>query len=373
MEQQTRPEKAASPLQYQAQAREICPQISQSQQMLYKRYACSCPIWVLPKIQNGELLSPLHVYAISTIFWHEGRWPRRTTTIPHPTERSQSRRGSATINGTSNSLDTYPRHEINIMLCWTSRTDSHGRRSRARRQEHLADLERRLADCHNACREADLQRGTLKELQIENARLRELLALAGVSSTFIDTYISQGSEHNDPSLRQLKPKLALENGHPTLRSADACLQAAKCSQTCRQSTSSHSTDLERNLDSKASVLNGILPSLPDNRWLTQSAVYRPGISNPRQGAILPPKVLGNSFCCDSFHVPPNGPLLQATEDTILCSVAKELIEQYCLNVDQMEIIKARLATGFCKPAVPGQGCRVSNQLFFEVLNDISSK
>ena len=33
---------------------------------------------------------------------------------PHPTERSQSRRGSATTNGTSNSLDTYPRYENNI-------------------------------------------------------------------------------------------------------------------------------------------------------------------------------------------------------------------------------------------------------------------
>jgi hypothetical protein len=237
----------------------------------------------------------------------------------------------------------------------------------------LAELERRLADCHDVCREAELQRGALKELQIENARLRELLALAGVNTTFIDTYLNQGSEHNDPSLRQLKPKLALDNGHTTLRSSDDCLQAGKCSQTCRQSTPSHSTNLERNHDSKASVLNGTLHLLQDNRWLTQSAVYRPGIGNPPRGVMLPPKTSGISFHCDSFYVPPNGPLLEATEDTILCSVAKDLIEQYCLNADQMEAIKARLATGFCKPAMPGQGCRVSNQLLFEVLNNISSK
>jgi hypothetical protein len=35
-------------------------------------------------------------------------------------------------------------------------------------------------------------------------------------------------------------------------------------------------------------------------------------------------------------------------------------------------MKARLATGFAMPEVPGQSCRVDCQFLFQVLNEISS-
>src|ERR1700744_4814614 len=67
------------------------------------------------------------------------------------------------------------------------------RRSRARRQEYLADLERRLKECHVACREAELQRTAFADLQVENARLRDLLHYAGINSDFVDGFPRQNT------------------------------------------------------------------------------------------------------------------------------------------------------------------------------------
>lgn len=79
------------------------------------------------------------------------------------------------------------------------------------------------------------------------------------------------------------------------------------------------------------------------------------------------------FRCDTFECVPAGPLLENNDNTILCSVAKEILEHYNVDPLDMEVIKARLATGFAQPAMPGQGCRVDNRLLFQILNDISSR
>src|ERR1700761_3593159 len=62
------------------------------------------------------------------------------------------------------------------------------RRSRARRQEYLADLERRLNECHVHCPDAYLQRSAFPDLQAENARLRDLLSYAGISPDVVEGF-----------------------------------------------------------------------------------------------------------------------------------------------------------------------------------------
>ncbi len=90
------------------------------------------------------------------------------------------------------------------------------RRSRARRQEYLAELEQRLEQCRVTCREADLLRQSFHELQAENAHLRGLLSTAGVSPDLVESSLRQRSQQssntdqnasNTTNLRQLKPKL----------------------------------------------------------------------------------------------------------------------------------------------------------------------
>jgi hypothetical protein len=90
------------------------------------------------------------------------------------------------------------------------------RRSRARRQEHLQDLERRLSECRVTCREADLRLNAFKELQIENARLRQLLQILGVNENLVNSFVHQDAaaaaaaataSSSGSALRPLKPKI----------------------------------------------------------------------------------------------------------------------------------------------------------------------
>jgi hypothetical protein len=91
------------------------------------------------------------------------------------------------------------------------------RRSRARRQEHLADLERRLASCHNTVREAEMQRAAFRDAQIENARLRSLLKVAGVDENLVQSYINQGisqAQNADPNHRTIRPRIPVHQDSP---------------------------------------------------------------------------------------------------------------------------------------------------------------
>lgn len=87
------------------------------------------------------------------------------------------------------------------------------RRSRARRQEYIADLERRLQESHSLCREAELHRAELVEAQQANDCLRTLLSVTGVSKELVNSFLRQQSakEHvgsdGPNTMRQLRPKL----------------------------------------------------------------------------------------------------------------------------------------------------------------------
>ena len=89
------------------------------------------------------------------------------------------------------------------------------RRSRARRQDYVIELEKRLRECHTLCRDADIQKSAYLDLQRETACLRTLLGLLGVSPKLIDSFIHQNTASNKqradsgPEMRQLKPKLPL--------------------------------------------------------------------------------------------------------------------------------------------------------------------
>ena len=80
-----------------------------------------------------------------------------------------------------------------------------------------------------------------------------------------------------------------------------------------------------------------------------------------------------SFCCPVFGVKAEGHLQTSTGNTVLCSLAKRMIEQYNIDGHDLEEVKRRLAAGFAPPANPGECCRVNNQLLFDVLNDVSSR
>lgn len=264
------------------------------------------------------------------------------------------------------------------------------RRSRARRQEYLADLEKRLSECQITCRDADIQRAAFIELQIENTRLRELLSLAGVNDQFVEHYVSQAvaqasqfPQEANPTLRQLKPKIATMDATRMLSSASASSSSTTIQQpnvasgpsrrhshTVMSSTSGTSVTDRNIAPTPTSSYNPISPFIPPLTdisspttfdWLYQQSPL-PQAQNP-----------SDPFICEVFGIAAPGPLRAADDNTVLCSVAKQMMDQYHIPPLELEQVKAKLSQGFCQPSYPGSGCSVDNQILFQVLNELSAK
>ena len=265
------------------------------------------------------------------------------------------------------------------------------RRSRARRQEHLQDLERRLSECHITCREAELRLTAFKELQIENGRLRQLLEILGVNENLVNTFVHQDTaatpgSSNTPALRQLKPKITLTPNlakpSPALKNAVtandnltslAGLSPASTS-TSSLPTSFYST-WSSNLDASGCYPRRDTPGTSPSNFPVPEHVRNPSfLPQFNEGTMYAGGVCSDdSFRCMVFGNKATGPLQASHENTVLCSLAKEMIDQYNINGEDFEQIKNRLAAGFAPPARPGESCRVNNQLLFEILNDISGR
>lgn len=59
-------------------------------------------------------------------------------------------------------------------------------------------------------------------------------------------------------------------------------------------------------------------------------------------------------------------------NTTLCAIADELISQFNTRGVDMEEIRRKLWDGFRKGLTTGEGCRVQNQILFQVLDEISN-
>ena len=250
------------------------------------------------------------------------------------------------------------------------------RRSRARRQEYLADLERRLNECHVTCREAELARAAFADLQAENARLRSLLSSAGINP---DPAGIQAQHHNPQqsvdnagatSLRQIKPRFRIPEA-PSSPPAPGC-QAP--SPSCRPPASVPSENFQVFQDQfnnqLVAVTTALEPTVASTAPVAPNAWYAWHYPSDRDTANASH---GSIFICDTFHVPPNGFLLADDGNTIQCSVAKDMIDQYNPTPEEMQEIVSRLATAFTQPAYPGGNCRVSNHVLFQILSEISAR
>ncbi|KAK5088723.1 hypothetical protein LTR05_002944 [Lithohypha guttulata] len=251
------------------------------------------------------------------------------------------------------------------------------RRSRARRQEYLADLERRLSECQLTCREADIQRAAFIELQIENTRLRELLALAGINE-------------------QLKPKIVTVDASRTLSSSS--MQATPRPRGTQNNPSHTSQSVVRTTpDGTTPPTPGVIYphsspyTAPQHTSHNFDWLYQQGRTTPQPGPQprfqqqqqqqqQPPPIHSHPYqpptdvlMCDAFGVAAHGPVRVADENSVLCSVAKQMIEQYNISPAEMKQVKLKLSQGFCRSAYPGSGCAVDNQVLFQVLNELSSR
>lgn len=95
-------------------------------------------------------------------------------------------------------------------------------------------------------------------------------------------------------------------------------------------------------------------------------------SSSQQPQLQPPS-LEETHTCESFGFTTTGHFCVADENSVLCSMAKQMIDQYPISPTEMVNVRDKLAQGFCKPAFPGAGCAIDNQTLFRVLDDLNTK
>lgn len=270
------------------------------------------------------------------------------------------------------------------------------RRSRARRQEYLADLERRLSDCHITCREADLQRDVFSQLQQENARLRELLVYAGISPDLVESYVTRdaalATQDPNQSLRQIKPKVsfAASNIDTNTAAISSCGPRGCDSRKPSSANPATAAQVTPLFDPTTTTIGLNDPTYSSLSRTTSISTSVPQYSPSAQNFALtdlqsntfdwlfdqqPGDNQNDSIFPDTFGLNTYNSNLPGSQNTILYSVAKDLINQFEVTPHEMENIKARLQVHFSRPSGTnsGQDEVVNQQILFHILNELSTK
>ena len=211
-------------------------------------------------------------------------------------------------------------------------------------------MEQKLSICKEEANRRDVEhRIAVQKLGAENRKLRHLLSSMGLPPSTVNEYLEMDSDLG------VTQKVAI----PALR---------------RQETKCQSSGLERDgfrplpsPESRTSVNSTTHPDEP------HQANYDHGSGNdckPLKSGN--PHGFSQSPICgcppsDADPWPSNDDVLNTT----LCAIAEELIQQYNTRGLGMEEIRKKLWIGFSK-GLKDDGCRVQNQVLFEVLDEISN-
>ncbi|KAJ5746389.1 hypothetical protein N7520_011571 [Penicillium odoratum] len=213
-----------------------------------------------------------------------------------------------------------------------ARVRENQRNSRARKQEYIRDLEQRLAGYKEQTQKKDIEhRLAIQKVESENRNLRTLLGSLGVSADLIQQYVSLAGQGT-----VMHHKVAIP---PTPCPKKELASMPSCSEVDARASSPPST-------------SEILPSKDQS------------LSQPEQSTP--------SLCCPAGQTALDR--WSSEEDvlnTTLCAIAEDLIVQYNTRGTDIEELRQRLWSGFTKGR-PGDGCRVQNNILFQVLDEISN-
>ncbi|KAL1850864.1 hypothetical protein Plec18170_006701 [Paecilomyces lecythidis] len=290
------------------------------------------------------------------------------------------------------------------------------RKSRARRQEYIQELEQKLSTCQKQAHQQDINnRISIQKLEVENTKLRQLLSRLGVAPASVDEYLR--GEDNPivtqkvaiPALR--RPELNIQTA--PVNNKSACKTPCGPTSQCRPSLQETITEAAKSLQSLANGMAATetnkkpacqrgpcLPPQPPAQQSVQQEQPQKGKSSceqtrheqfqPKQlqaeqpqatPATQSPAVDNSCECVPAVEelcgcAPSEGiPESWSKEDTLLnttlCTVAGELISQYNTRGVDIAEIRKKLWGGFRKGMSAEEGCRVQNQVLFDILNEIS--
>lgn len=178
---------------------------------------------------------------------------------------------------------------------------------------------------------------SIQRLEAENKRLRDLHYLSGVPPEALDAYVWSV----DNSVMSKKIAIPAVQ-RPTLQ---------RLQSTCARPSSAPDASSEGALESKSPPTEAV-------DRLQQS-------DEPKEEAAeLPP------FCACSPEDSGSLPINERVLNTTFCTIAEKLVDQYNARGVDVSEIQQKLRQGFFRSSSE-EGCRVQNQILFQVLDEIS--
>ncbi|KAL3462841.1 hypothetical protein BJX64DRAFT_137005 [Aspergillus heterothallicus] len=224
-----------------------------------------------------------------------------------------------------------------------ARVRENQRRSRARRQDHLQDLEQKVMGLQRELDRRDVEhRLAVQKLDAENKKLRDLLSASGVPPTALDEYLRR---IDNPVMAQKVAIPALQRSTP--KPASSCGQkpvGLACTSDIPVDTCGR-VETTTNSNAVTEVQTGKAEKSPS------------------------PELA--SFCgCLPEEGLESLPFSDRVLNTTLCGIAEQLVEQYNTRGVDITEIRQKLREGFFR-SLTEEGCRVQNQILFRVLDEIS--
>ncbi|OGM44561.1 hypothetical protein ABOM_006553 [Aspergillus bombycis] len=236
-----------------------------------------------------------------------------------------------------------------------ARVRENQRKSRARKQEHIRGLEQKLVALQEQVHKKDVEhRLAVQKLEAENRSLKLLFSRLGLPTEIIAEYV-QAVE--DPNMAQKVAIPALRQSPATQNQRNNCGSPPSLPRCQAGSEVPHIVELGSS--SKTDVLQGAARSAQKAK---PQEISDQQVSNQRQSIIcgcLPDEAAGSR------------PTSYDVLNTTLCAIAEELIKQHNRRGLDMAEIQKKLWAGFSNGLTTDEGCRVQNQILFQVLDEIS--
>ncbi|KAI9373426.1 hypothetical protein BJX61DRAFT_382799 [Aspergillus egyptiacus] len=236
-----------------------------------------------------------------------------------------------------------------------ARVRENQRKSRARRQDHLRDLEEKVFGLQKELERKDIEhRLAIQKLEAENRRLREVLSSSGIPPDALEAHLRRV---DNPVMTHKVAIPALQRPAPKTCSQS---EQSQCARPCAPAPTSPATEE--------------LPSRSPERTGTTTAERTPAgpviefqtgkPDEPREPEIP-------SFCaCPPGEGSESLPISERVLNTTFCAIAERLIDQYNSRGVDVSEIRQKLRQGFFRDTSE-EGCRVQNQILFQVLDEIS--
>ncbi|KAB8278879.1 hypothetical protein BDV30DRAFT_233336 [Aspergillus minisclerotigenes] len=235
-----------------------------------------------------------------------------------------------------------------------ARVRENQRKSRARKQEHIRGLEQKLVSLQEQAHQKDVEhRLAVQKLEAENRGLRLLFSRLEIPAEIIAEYVQAVEDPNTaqkvaiPALRQ---SLAVQNHQKNCRSPPSL---PRC-QT--DSKAPHAEDL-----------GGLSKTDVSQNATRLTQKTEPQVTLDQQV----PNQLQSICGCLPDTAAGSRPTSYDVLNTTLCAIAEELIKQHNRRGLDMAEIQKKLWAGFSNGLTTDEGCRVQNQILFQVLDEIS--